>query len=65
MKSVLFKIDLGKKAADVITNEHKWTNSDGVYDVLCENNVQNSNSMKVKVPHIRKLYMSLNSKLEM
>lgn len=58
MKSVLYKIDLGKKAADVITNEHKCINSDGVYDVLYENNIQN------EVPHIRKLYMSLNSKLE-
>lgn len=54
---MLYKIDLGKKAADVITNEHKCINSDGVYDVLYENNIQN------EVPHIRKL-MSLNSKLE-
>lgn len=51
MKSVLYKIDIGKKAAAVITNEHKCTNSDGVY----ENNVQNSDSMKVKAPQIRKL----------
>lgn len=61
MKSELYKIGIGKKAADVITNEHKCTNS----DVLYENNVQNSDSMKVKAPHIRKPYMSLNSKLEM
>lgn len=49
MKSVLYKIDIGKKAADVITNEHKCTNSDGVY----ENNVQK--------PLKSGSYMSLNS----
>lgn len=52
MKSVLYKIDI--LTFDIsLTNEHKCTNSDGVY----ENNVQNSDSMKVKAPQIRKLYV--------